>query len=100
MKFTIGYDGDSGLLDVWPVLEDPSDITLILDTHILSNKISARSHTFNVCTTHQTLRTPVDVGVAKARITHSWGINQRRNFGEVFSTELVEDVDVRILELR
>jgi len=37
--------------------------------------------------------------VVNARIAHSRGINQWRNFGEVFSTELVENVGVRILEL-
>lgn len=38
--------------------------------------------------------------VAKARIAHSRGIDQRCNFGEVLGAELVENVGVRILELR
>lgn len=37
--------------------------------------------------------------VVNARIAHSRGIDQRRNFGEVLSTELVENVGVRILKL-
>ena len=100
VNFTIGYNSDPGLLDVWPVLEDRSDTTLVLNTDILNNKISVVPHAFNGCVTHQTLRTPVDVGVAKTRITHSWGIDYWCNLGEVLSAELVENVDVRILELR
>jgi len=100
VSFTIGYDSDPGLLDVWPVLEDLSDTALVLNTDILSNKISVMSHDLNSCVTHQTLGTPVDVGIAETRITHSWGVYQGRNLGEVLSAEFVENVDVGILELR
>ena len=50
--------------------------------------------------TYQTLRPPVYVRVVEARIAHGRGINQRRDFSEVLCAELVEDADIRILELR
>ena len=49
--------------------------------------------------THQALGTPVDVRVVEARITHSWGIDQGGDFGEVLGAKFVESVNVRIFEL-
>lgn len=99
MNITIGYDSDPGLLGVRPVLKDLSDVTLILDADILNNRVSPESHVFGGCVTHETLRTSIDVGIVETRIADSRGIDQRSNFGEVLSTKLVENVDVRILEL-
>jgi len=45
---TIGYDSNSGLFDVRPVLEDLSDAALVLDADKLaSNEISMESHVLN-----------------------------------------------------
>lgn len=49
--------------------------------------------------TYQALRTSVYVGVAKARIAHGRGVDQGRDFSEVFGAELVKDADVRVFEL-
>lgn len=45
-RVTISYDGDPGLLAVWPLLEDLPDITLVLDGDILNNGISLQSLVF------------------------------------------------------
>jgi len=37
---TIGHDSDPGLFGVRPVLEDLSDVTLVLDADVLGNGIS------------------------------------------------------------
>jgi len=47
-NLTIGYDRYPGLFDVRPVLEDLSDIALVLDADKLaSNEISMESHVLN-----------------------------------------------------
>jgi len=100
MSVTIGYDSNPGFLDVRPVPEDLSDTTLILDADILNNEINVKPHVMNGRVTHQTLGTPIDVRVVETRVAHSWSIDQGGNFGQVFGTELVKSVDIRILELR
>jgi len=51
-RVTISYDGDPGLLVVWPLLEDLPDSTLVLNGDIL-NKGSACSRPFSeACVTH------------------------------------------------
>lgn len=98
--FTVGYDCDSGLLGVWPVLEDLSDPTLVLYGDILKNGMSSSlASSKEGCVTHQTLGTSEDVGVVETGVAHSRGVYQGGNFGKVVSAQLVEHVDVRILEL-
>jgi len=100
MSVTIGYDSDPGLLYVRPVPEDLSDTTLVIDADILSNEMNVKLHALNSRVTHQTLGTPVDVRVVETCVAHSWGIDQGGDFSQVFGTELVKSVDIRILELR
>ena len=43
-SITIGYDSNPGLFGVRPVLEDLSDIALVLDADILSNGVRVKSY--------------------------------------------------------